>query len=115
VERIVIEFSDPAPVRRGFALLVEQADGGQLQVRDLEFLHSIYGVASTVAADRVDPVLAGLDGAASGLFDRAELDAIAADLAHGRTAAVLAYDGVIDPALASWESGGAEIRRLSSS
>ncbi|MCV7082406.1 hypothetical protein [Mycolicibacterium insubricum] len=43
MERIVIEFSDPAPVRRGFALLVEQADGGQLQVRDLEFLHSIYG------------------------------------------------------------------------
>ncbi|WP_264026387.1 hypothetical protein [Mycolicibacterium insubricum] len=60
-------------------------------------------------------MLTGLDGAASGLFDRAELDAIAADLAHGRTAAVLAYDGVIDPALASWESGGAEIRRLSSS
>lgn len=109
----MIEFKDPDPVRPGFARLVEQANTGGLQIRDLEFIHSIYGVASTVAADRVDPVLAGLDGAASGLFDRATLDAIAADLPHGTTAAVLAYDGgPLDPAIEAWTSGGAQIREL---
>lgn len=115
MQRIAIEFKDSHPVRPGFTLLVELAGAGQVQIRDLEFVHSIHGVASTVAADRVDPALAGLDGAASGLFDRAELDAITAELSHGTTAAVLAYDGgPLDSVIAAWQAGGALIRDLPS-
>lgn len=112
MQRIVIEFSDPEQARPGFGRLTELVNAGELRIGDLEFVHSIDGIASTVAADRVDPGLAGLDGAASGLLTRHELDAVAADLPHRATAAVLVYDGAVDTAVNVWTSDGARVKNL---
>ena len=110
VDYVVVEFTDVATVQSGFDRLVALVDSGRIRVLDLEFVHSIDGVASTVAAHSIDKELARFDGAASGLLDRHDLDTVAADLKHGATAAVLVYEdlsivGVLD----AWEADGAKI------
>ncbi len=110
VDYVVVEFTDPATVTAGFARLLQLVDEHAIRVLDLEFVHSIDGVASTVPAARVAPELAQFEGAASGLLDREDLDRIAADMPHGTTAAVLVYEDL--PMLSvveAWESGGASI------
>lgn len=109
----MIEFSEPSAARSGFDRLLELASTGEIAIADLEFVHSIAGVASTVAADRVDQRLAALDGAASGLISRHDLDAVAAELPHAHTAAVLAYRGdAPDAAVQAWTDGGSTVRAL---
>ncbi|MBS1691310.1 MAG: hypothetical protein JST91_03720 [Actinobacteria bacterium] len=110
VDYVVVEFTDPASVKAGFERLLQLVDSHAIRVLDLEFVHSINGVASTVQASRLSPELAQFDGAASGLLDRDDLDTVAAGMAHGTTAAVLVYEdlpmlGVIE----AWESGGASV------
>jgi len=113
VQQLVIEFSEPSAASGGFDRLLELASAGEIAIADLEFVHSIAGVASTVAADRVDPRLAALDGAASGLISRHDLDAVAAELPHGHTAAVLVYrGGALDAAVQAWTDGGSTVRTL---
>ncbi|MCV7227667.1 DUF6325 family protein [Mycolicibacterium komossense] len=110
VDYVVVEFTDAASVRSGFDRLVTLVDSGRIRVLDLEFIHSIDGVASTIPAHRVAKELAEFDGAASGLLDRHDLDTVAADLTHGATAAVLVYEELsITEVLDAWESGGAKI------
>ena len=110
VDYVVIEFTDPAAVRPGFDRLVDLVDRGLIRVLDLEFVHSIDGVASTVPAGRVDTSLAQFDGASSGLLDRADLDEVAANLPHGSTAAVLIYEDLpLLDVLDAWEAGGARV------
>lgn len=110
VDYVVVEFTDPGTVRAGFDRLLALVGAGRVRVLDLEFIRSIDGVASTIPAHRVGAQLAEFDGAASGLLDRNDLDAVAAELTRGATAAVLVYEelsivGVLD----AWESGGARI------
>lgn len=113
MQRLIIEFGDATAMRPGFSQLITLAESGQIQIRDLEFVHSIRGVASTVAADRVDPALARLDGIASGLLTRAELDGVTEGLSHAMTAAILVFDGTgIDAAVNAWTSAGAQVRTL---
>lgn len=110
VDYVVVEFTDPASVTAGFSRLLQLVDAHAVRVLDLEFVHSINGMASTVPAGRVAPEFAEFEGASSGLLDREDLDRIAADMRHGTTAAVLVYEdlpmlGVIE----AWESAGATI------
>lgn len=110
VDYVVIAFTDPATARAGFDRLVGLVDAGLIRVLDLEFIHSIDGVAATVTAGRVDKDFAHFNGAAAGLLDRDDLDRVAADLPKGSTAAVLVYEelsilGVIE----GWETGGATV------
>lgn len=110
VDYVVVEFTDTAAVRAGFDRLVGLVDAGRIRVLDLEFIHSIDGVASTIPAHRVGPEFAQFDGAASGLLDRHDLDSVAADLTAGAMAAVLVYEELsIVSVLDAWESGGATI------
>ena len=110
VDYVVIEFTDPAAARPGFEQLVRLVDRGEIRILDLEFIHGIDGIASTVAAHSVDESLAQFDGAASGLLDRDDLDAVAADLSHGATAAVLVYEELpMLSVLDAWEAGGARV------
>ena len=110
VDYVVIEFTDATAVRPGFDRLVELVDRGLIRVLDLEFIHSIDGVAATVPAGRVDAGLAQFDGASSGLLDRGDLDAVAANLPHGSTAAVLIYEDLpLLDVLDAWEAGGARV------
>jgi hypothetical protein len=111
VDYVVVEFTDATAVRAGFDQLVTLVDTGRIRVLDLEFIHSIDGVASTIPAHRVGAELAEFDGAASGLLDRHDLDTVAADLTPGTTAAVLVYEELsITHVLDAWEAGGATIR-----
>jgi len=67
---LVVGFSNPTQVRAGFDRLADlsgfdrPADlsaGGPMKVLDVEFIHSIHGVASTVPAGRVDHALRTLE------------------------------------------------------
>jgi hypothetical protein len=110
VDHVVVEFTDPAAVRSGFDRLVNLVDRGLIRVLDLEFIHGIDGVAATVPASRVDTSLTQFDGASSGLLDREDLDAVAAKLPHGSTAAVLIYEDLpLLEVLDAWEAGGARV------
>ena len=110
VDYVIVEFSDPAEIRPGFDRLVALVDKGLIRILDLEFIHGIDGVASTIPAARVGDDFKQFDGAASGLLDRDDLDAVAADLKPGSTAAVLVYEDLsIVAVLDAWESGGATI------
>ena len=66
--------------------------------------------ASTIPAGRVDKHLARFDHASAGLLDREELDAVAANLPHGSTAAVLSYEGEppVD-AIEAWTAAGVRV------
>lgn len=110
VDYVVVESTEATSVRTGFDRLLKLVDSGLIRVLDLEFIHSIDGVASTIPATRVSRDFAEFEGAASGLLDRDDLNTVAADLKHGATAAVLVYEelsivGVLD----AWETGGARI------
>lgn len=112
---VVVEFIDPTAVRPGFDELGQLVDNGELRLLDLEFIHSIDGVASTVPAGRVDKDFDRFEHDLAGLLDRLELDAVAADLPHRTTAAALLAEGdSLDQVIAAWESGGARVSRRSS-
>lgn len=110
VDHVVVEFADSSAVRAGFDRLLGLVDNGVIRVLDLEFVTAADGVAGTVAAAEVDPALAAFDGASSGLLDADDLEAVAAQLSPGATAAVLVYEdlSVLD-VIASWEDGGAHV------
>ncbi|HYR16228.1 MAG TPA: DUF6325 family protein [Mycobacterium sp.] len=87
-----------------FDRLLKLVDAGLIRVLDLEFVTNADGVARTVPASQAGPEFSLFEGAASGLLDRDDLDAVAARLAPGATAAVLVYEelsilGVIE----AWE------------
>ena len=110
VDYVVVEFSDAAHVSSGFDKLVALVDDEHLRILDLEFIHSIDGVASTIPASRVGAQFARFEGAASRLLDRDDLDAVAKDLKHGSTAAVLVYEQLsIVKVIDAWETDGATI------
>lgn len=107
----VVEFDDPETVLDGFRLLAELSAGGDIRLEDLAFTHSIDGVASTVLARSVDMSMKPLERFATGSFDRATLDAVAQDLPHGSTAAILRYDGAaMAQVLDLWRAGGVSVR-----
>ena len=110
VNYVVVEFSDPGTLRTGFDSLLALVDKGLVRVLDLEFIHNIDGVASTIEAARVRTDFAQFAGAASGLLDRTDLNTVASELAPGAKAAVLVYEDLaVLPVLDAWESGGARI------
>ncbi len=100
---VVIGFSEPAQV---------PVIGSELDVIDIEFIHSIHGVASTVPASRVDHSLRALDALDSRLLGQADLDLVAAVIPVGSTAAVVVYAGAPEASvLAGWSRTGATILR----
>lgn len=105
-----IVFTDPDDVLPGFTLLGDLVDGGTVRLADIEFVHSIDGVASTVLGGRVDKHLSRFDHGGTGLLDRDELDAMAATVPHGSTAAILLYAGDLERVLAAWRAAGAVVR-----
>jgi hypothetical protein len=113
---VVVEFTDPTAVLAGFGKLAELVDAGRIRLRDLEFIHSIDGIASTVPAGRVDHELARFEGALAGLLDRDILDAVASEMPHRNTAAALLCDGEgIADVIMAWTSGGARVTHPRSS
>ncbi|MDQ1321027.1 MAG: hypothetical protein QG655_2270 [Actinomycetota bacterium] len=118
---LVVGFSDPTQVRAGFDRLADlsgfdrPADlsaGGPMKVLDVEFIHSIHGVASTVPAGRVDHALRTLETLDSRLLGQADLDIVAATIPVGSTAAVVVYTGApVLAVLAEWSRAGAAILR----
>jgi len=107
---VVVEFNDPEPVLGGFRLLAELSAGGDIRLEDLEFTHSIDGMASTVLARSVDTAMKPLERFATGTFDRATLDAVAQDLPHGNTAAMVRYDGAaMAQVLDLWRAAGVAV------
>lgn len=110
VDYVVVEFTDAKNVRAGFDRLLKLADDGLIRVLDLEFIHSIDGVAATIEASRISADLAEFDGAGSRMLDRDDLNTVAAELAPGAHAAVLVYEDLsVVSVLEAWEKGGARI------
>lgn len=109
---IVIGFSNPDEIRGGFDRLNTLAESGPLRITDVEFIHSIQGIPSTVPASRVHPALAGYDDADARLLGQSALDAVADAIPVGSMAAVVLYAGApILPALAQWSRDGATVIR----
>lgn len=109
---VVVEFDESAPVRAGFDRLNGLTQAGAADVLDAEFIRSIQGIASTVAASRVDPALAGFDALDTRLLSQADLDIVADTISSRyRVAAVVVFTGTIDPVLQDWESAGAIVTR----
>ena len=71
---IVVGFTDPDQILAGFDRLTALAESGPLRIADVEFIHSIQGIPSTVPASRVDPALAGYDAADARLLGQSALD-----------------------------------------
>jgi hypothetical protein len=110
VDFVVVEFSDSSAVRAGFDRLLKQVDAGVIRVLDLEFVSNADGVARIVPAPEIGSELAVFEGASSGLLDRDDLDAVAAGLTQGATAAVLVYEELaLLEVIEAWENGGARI------
>jgi len=110
VDFVVVEFSDSSTVRAGFDRLLKQVDAGVIRVLDLEFVSNADGVARIVPAPEIGSELAVFEGASSGLLDRDDLDAVAAGLTQGATAAVLVYEELaLLEVIEAWENGGARI------
>lgn len=110
VDFVVVEFSDSSTVRGGFDRLLELVDAGLIRVLDLEFVTNADGVARTVPVTQVGPELSPFEGASSGLLDRDDLQAVAAEMAPGATAAVLVYEELsILEVVEAWENAGARI------
>jgi hypothetical protein len=86
VDYVVVAFSESSAVRAGFDRLLKLVDAGLIRVLDLEFVTNADGVARTVPALQAGPEFSLFEGAASGLVDRDDLDAVAARLAPGATA-----------------------------
>ena len=102
-----LESNDPEPVLGGFRLLAELSAGGDIWPGSLEFTHSIDGMASTVLARGVDT----RDETAGAVRHRdvrpSDLDAVAQDLPHGNTAAMVRYDGAaMAQVLDLWRAAG---------
>ena len=109
---IVVGFTDPDQIRGGFDRLTALAETGPLRIADVEFIHSIQGIPSTVPASRVDPALAGYDAADTQLLGQSALDAVADAIPVGSMAAVVLYAGApVLPALAEWSRDGATVVR----
>ncbi len=110
VEHVVVEFTDSTTVRAGFTRLLGLADAGLIRVLDLEFVTAEDGATRVVPASAVAAELGTFDGASSGLLDHDDLEAVAARLAPGTTAAVLVYEDLsILDVLAAWENDGATV------
>jgi hypothetical protein len=110
IDFVAVEFSDSAAVGDGFDRLLKLVDAGLIRVLDLEFVTNADGVTRQVPIPQLGPELSPFEGASSGLLDRDDVNAVAAGLAPGGTAAVLVYEelsilGVIE----AWENGGARI------
>jgi hypothetical protein len=104
VDYVVVAFSESSAVRAGFDRLLELVDAGLIRVLDLEFVTNADGVARTVPASQAGPEFSLFEGAASGLLDCDDLDAVAARLAPGATAAVLVYEELsILRVIQAWE------------
>lgn len=109
---IVVGFTDPAQIRAGFDRLAALAAEGPMRLVDVEFVHSIHGVASTVPAGRVDPALSAFDDDDTHLLGQADLDVVAGVMPVGSTAAVVLYAGApVLPVLADWTRAGATVLR----
>ncbi|MCB0932204.1 MAG: hypothetical protein KDB71_09940 [Mycobacterium sp.] len=109
---VVIGFDRPEQIRGGFDRLAALAEAGDLKIVDVEFIHSIRGVPSTVRAGQIDPDLAGYDGANAGLLSQSDLDIVADAIPVGSMAAVILYDGTsIGAALTAWSGDGATVIR----
>lgn len=109
---IVIGFARPDQIRGGFDRLSALAESGPLRILDVEFVHSIHGIPSTVPAAAIHPDLAGFDSADAHLLGQADLDAVADAIPAGSMAAVVVYTGApILPVLAQWSNDGATVVR----
>lgn len=106
---IVIGFSEPDQIRAGFDRLAALAAAGDLTIVDVEFIHSIQGMPSTVSAGGVDRALEGFDSADAHLLGQDDRDAVADAIPAGSMAAVVVYVGSIAPAVAEWSRDGATV------
>ena len=110
VDYIVVEFVESSDVQAGFDRLLVLVDSGLIRVLDVEFVTGARGACHTITATQVGAALAEFDGASSGLLDQDDLDAVAADLAPGATAAVVVYEELsILRVIEAWENAGARI------
>lgn len=96
---------------QGFRQLLDLVETQSVFVIDLEFVtRSEDGSLTTVQLDSLDPRLAELDGADTGLLDRDDLEQVAGDLRTGDMLAVLAYeDRTLTPVVDAWEQAGARL------
>ncbi len=110
VDYVVVEFADPTAILPGLQRLLTLVESGRIQVLDLEFITNSDGGPRTVAAADLGADFAEFEGAASGLLDRDDLAAVAADLAPAAIAAVLVYEELtILEVFEAWEAAGAAI------
>lgn len=116
VNHVVIGFSDPDQIRAGFARLDALVASAELDLVDVEFVHSIQGMPSTVPASRVAPDLAGYDHLDTAQLNQADLDAVADAIPVGSMAVVVLYRTTattggdpIAPPVAQWSGDGATV------
>lgn len=107
---VVIGFDRPDQIRTGFDCLAALVEAGDLQIVDVEFIHSIRGMPSTVRPSQIDPDLAVYDHANAGLLNQADLDVVADAIPVGSMAAAVIYDGTpITAVLTQWSTDGATV------
>ncbi|MGV0991245.1 MAG: hypothetical protein ACOYBX_06225 [Mycobacterium sp.] len=107
---IVVEFSRPDQIQEGFDRLAALAEAGAMQIADVEFIHSIQGIPSTIPAHQVHPALTGYDALDTRMLVQSDLDVVADAIPVGSMAAVVLYSGApILPALADWSRDGASV------
>lgn len=106
---LVLGFNAPEQITAGFGKL---AGLPAVQIVDVEFIHSIKGMPSTVEASGVDPRLADFDAADARLLSQADLDAVADAIPVGSMAAVIVYaGGPLSAAKQQWTDDGATVVR----
>ena len=113
IDFLAIEFPGGNISAAGFEQLLSLADGGVIDILDLEFIakDSAGNTGKVDVGELVNPGgvdLSAWKGASSGLLDRADVDEIAAAIQPGSVAAVVVYENRWVLSLVStWQRDGA--------
>ena len=97
IDFLAIEFPGGNISAAGFEQLLSLADGGVIDILDLEFIakDSAGNTGKVDVGELVNPGgvdLSAWKGSSSGLLDRADVDEIAAEIQPGSVAAVIVYE-----------------------
>ncbi|WP_329417232.1 DUF6325 family protein [Streptomyces sp. NBC_00704] len=115
VDYVVVEFPGNRMTGEGFPLLVDLVDRGIIRILDLTFVRkdadgsvTALEIADLNGDGRLD--LAVFEGARSGLLGRDDLEAAAAAVEPGNSAALLVYENLwAAPFAAALRRGGAQL------
>ncbi|MFG2573041.1 DUF6325 family protein [Streptomyces sp. NPDC048481] len=115
VDYVVVEFPGNRMTGEGFPLLVDLVDRGIIRILDLTFVRkdadgsvTALEIADLTGDGRLD--LAVFEGARSGLLGRDDLEAAAAAVEPGNSAALLVYENLwAAPFAAALRRGGAQL------